>query len=93
MKVRFNRGAFADIAEILDYLAERHPRAAAGLSREFEAAGRLIGEMTDIGALTSRRDFRRLVCGNYLVVYELKLDEAIIHYVRHGARKRPWEGE
>ena len=93
MRVRFNRGGLADVAEILDYLAERNPPAAAGLSREFEAAVRLIGEMPEIGALTARRDFRRLVCGNYLVVYEIKLDEAIIHYVRHGARERPWEGE
>jgi hypothetical protein len=27
------------------------------------------------------------------MVYEVKADEVIIHYVRHGARRRPWEGE
>lgn len=45
------------------------------------------------GATTDRANFRRLVIGNYLMVYELAGDEAIIQYVRHGARKRPWEGE
>ena len=30
---------------------------------------------------------------NYLIVCEVATDEVIIHYVRHGARRRPWEGE
>jgi hypothetical protein len=28
-----------------------------------------------------------------LIVYEVGQDEVVIHYVRHGARRRPWEGE
>jgi hypothetical protein len=28
-----------------------------------------------------------------LIVYEVGTDEVIIHYVRQGARRRPWEGE
>jgi len=28
-----------------------------------------------------------------LIVYEVGTDEVVIHYVRHGARRRPWEGE
>jgi hypothetical protein len=34
-----------------------------------------------------------LPVGNYLIVYELGEEEVVIHYVRHGARRRPWEGE
>ena len=49
--------------------------------------------MPEIGSETSRKHFRRLVIGNYLLVYELAGDEAIIHYIRHGARKRPWEND
>ena len=91
MKVRFNRGALQDIGGILDYVAERNPRAAAGLSLQFENAAKLIAAMPEIGSETSRKHFRRLVIGNYLMVYELTGGEAIVHYVRHGARKRPWE--
>ena len=91
MKVRLNRGALNDIGEILDYIAHRNPRAAAELSLQFENAAKLIGSMPEIGSKTTREHFRRLVIGNYLLVYELAGGEAIIHYVRHGARKRPWE--
>ena len=37
--------------------------------------------------------FRRFPVGGYLIVYEVGTDEVVIHYVRHGARRRPWEGE
>ena len=93
MKVRFDRGALADMAEILDYIAERNPRAAAGMGLRFEEAAKLIGAFPEIGAKTSRPGFRRLVIGNYLMVYEIRNGEALIQYVRHGARRRPWEGE
>jgi len=28
-----------------------------------------------------------------LIVYEVARDEVVVHYVRHGARRRPWERE
>ena len=93
MKVRFNRGALADIGEILEYIAERNPRAAAVLSLQFQDAAKLIAAMPEIGSETARKHFRRLVIGNYIMVYELAGGEATIHYVRHGARKRPWEDD
>jgi len=46
-----------------------------------------------MGEATSRPRFRRWPVGNYLIVYEVEQDEVIIHYVRHGARRRPWEDE
>jgi plasmid stabilization system protein ParE len=30
---------------------------------------------------------------NYLIVYEVESNEVIVHFVRHGARRRPWESE
>ena len=51
MKLRYERGALADLEEIFAYIAADNP----------EAASRLVVR--------------------------------IIHYVRHGARQRPWEGE
>lgn len=93
MKVRFNRGALADLGEILSYIAERNPQAAAALLERFEGASRLIGKSPEIGMQTEKANFRTFIVGFYLMVYEIVTDEIIIHYVRHGARQRPWEGE
>jgi toxin ParE1/3/4 len=93
VKVRFNRGALTDLAEILDYVAERNPRAASDLSARFEEAARLLGTLPDLGTETGRSGFRRLVVGNYLMIYEVKSSQVLIHYVRHGARLRPWEAD
>lgn len=91
MNVRFNRAALADISEIIEYMEVRDRHVAIRLLSRFEAAAKLIGRMPMVGATTERANFRRLVVGNYLIVYEIIKDEAIIQYVRHGARKRPWE--
>lgn len=93
MRVNFNRGALTDLTEILDYTASRDPAAAAKLSRRFEEAAELLGFSPEIGAPTSRPGFRRIVVANYLMVYEAGPSGVTIHYVRHGARRRPWEGE
>ena len=93
MKVRFNRAALADISEIIEYIETRNQSAAINLLSRFEAGADLIGRVPSVGTSTERANFRWLVIGNYLMVYELSGDEAIIQYVRHGARRRPWEGE
>ena len=91
MRVRFNRGALADIDEIAAYVAERNPKAAAGLLARFEAASTLLGQSPEIGVRTERMNLRKLVIGSYLMIYEINAGEVVIHYVRHGARRRPWE--
>lgn len=93
MKVRFNRGALADIDEITSYIAARNPKAAADLQARFEEVAALIGRMPGIGVRTGKASLRKFVVGSYLVVYEVSANEIIIHYVRHGARQRPWQGE
>ena len=93
MKVRYDRGAVADIDEILAYIGERNPKAAAELLARFERAAELIGRAPEIGTRTERSNFRRLVVGSYLMVYEIAATEVVIHYVRHGARRRPWQDE
>jgi plasmid stabilization system protein ParE len=50
-------------------------------------------EMPYMGEATRKSGFRRFPVGNYLIVYEVGQDEVVIHYIRHGARRRPWEGE
>lgn len=93
MKLRFERGALADLDDILSYIASDSREAAARLATGIEQAAARIAETPYLGEVTSKSRFRRLPVGNYLIVYEIGEDEVIIHYIRHGARRRPWEGE
>lgn len=93
MKLRYARGALADLDEIFSYIARDNPRAAARLVTRIEQVAALIAEQPYIGTVTRKSRFRRFPISNYLIVYEIGLDEVIIQYVRHGARRRPWEGE
>jgi len=52
-----------------------------------------IAENPYLGQATRKSQFRRLPVSNYLIVYEVAQAEVIIHYVRHGARLRPWDDE
>jgi toxin ParE1/3/4 len=93
MKLRYERGALADLDEIFSYIAADNPEAAARLVVRIEATAAKIAASPYIGEPTRKSRFRRFPVGNYLIVYEVGTDEVIVHYVRHGARRRPWEGE
>ncbi len=93
MKLRYERGALADLEEIFAYIAADNRAAAARLAARIESAAALIADVPHIGQGTSNPRFRRFPVGNYLIVYEIGTDEVVIHYVRHGARKRPWEAD
>jgi toxin ParE1/3/4 len=93
MRLRYERGAFDDLAEIFAYIAQDNREAAARLVGRIEQAAAWIAESPYIGETTSKSNFRRFPVGKYLIVYEVAKDEVVIHYVRHGARRRPWEGE
>jgi len=93
MKLRFERGALTDLDEIFAYIAKDKPGAAAQLVARIEQATALIAEQPYLGVATRNPKFRRFPVGGYLIVYEIGSNEVIVHYVRHGARRRPWEGE
>jgi addiction module RelE/StbE family toxin len=93
MKLRYERGALADLDEILAYIAQENREAAVRLAARFEEVARRIAENPFLGEATRKSSFRRFPVGNYLIVYEVAQGEVIIHYIRHGARRRPWEGE
>ncbi len=93
MRLRYERGALIDLDEIFSYIARDNTNAAARLVARFEEVAAKIAENPYLGEATRKSQFRRFPVGNYLVVYEVGQDEVIIHYVRHGARRRPWEGE
>jgi len=93
MKLRYERGALADLDEIFAYIAADNPEAAARLVARIEEVTARIAASPYIGEATRKSGFRRFPVGNYLIVYEVGEDEVVVHYVRHGARRRPWEGE
>ena len=94
MKLRFERGALADLDEIFAYIAADNPVAAARLVARIESrrdanCRYALYRGSDAQARLSQISGRQLFDG----VYEIGADEVVIHYVRHGARLRPWEGE
>jgi len=93
MRLRYERGALADLDEILAYIAQDDRDAAARLVARIEEAAARIARSPYIGEATRKSRFRRFPVGRYLIVYEVGENEVVIHYVRHGARRRPWEGE
>jgi toxin ParE1/3/4 len=93
MKVRYERGALADLEAIFEYIAADNPRAAARLVARIEDEATRIGATPYIGQATRDPKFRRLPVGDYLIVYEVGSAEVVIHCVRHGGRRRPWEGQ
>ena len=58
-----------------------------------ERVAKRIAASPRIGGTPRKPGFLRFPVGKYLIVYEVGNDEVIVHYVRHGARPRPWEGE
>ena len=87
MKLRYERGALADLDEIFTHIARDNPEAATRLVLRIEEVATRIAESPHIGEATRKLGFRRFPVGNYLIVYEIASDEVIIHYVRHGARR------
>jgi len=93
VRIRYTATALVEVDEIFAYIAQDNRVAAARLVARIEEVAARIAELPYIGEATRKSQFRRFPVGNYLIVYEVGQDEVIIHYVRHGARRRPWEGE
>jgi toxin ParE1/3/4 len=70
MRLRYERGALADLEEIFAYIAVDNPRAAARLVARIETVAKRIAEAPYMGEATRRSGFRRFPVGNYLIVYE-----------------------
>ena len=63
MKLRYERGALADLEEIFTYIAHDNPNAAARLVARIEQAVARIAENPYIAQATSRPRFRRFPVG------------------------------
>jgi toxin ParE1/3/4 len=93
MKLRYERGALADLDEIFAYIAADNRQAAGRVVARIERVASRIAASPQIGGTTRKPGFLRFPVDKYLIVYEVGNDEVIVHYVRHCARPRPWEGE
>jgi toxin ParE1/3/4 len=91
MKLRYERGALADLKAVFEHIAADDRQAAARLVAAIEEVGKLIALHPYIGAATRKGLFRQFPIGRYLIVYEVGQDEVVIYYVRHSARRRSWE--
>src|ERR1700724_2526952 len=81
MKLRYERGALADLAEIFAYIAADNREAAGRLVTRIETAAARIAASPHIGGATWKPGFLRFPVGKYLIVYEIGNDEAVVHYV------------
>jgi addiction module RelE/StbE family toxin len=93
MKLRYERGALADLDEIFAYIVADNREAAGHLVTRIEEAAARIAASPLIGHATRKSRFLRFPIGKYLIVYEIESDEVVVLYVRHSARPRTWEGE
>jgi toxin ParE1/3/4 len=88
MRLRYTLPALADLASILDYVADRSPQGAARIHTRIRAVTGLLLRYPLAGAVTDDPTIRRMTTTPYpyLIFYEATDDEIIIHAVRHGAR-------
>jgi toxin ParE1/3/4 len=85
MRLRYT---VADLASILDYVADRSPQGAARIHARFRAVTGLLLRYLLAGAVTEDPTIRRATTTPYpyLIFYEATDAEIIIHAMRHGAR-------
>ena len=88
MRLRFTRPALADLASILNYIADRSPRGAARVHMRIRTITDLLLRYPLAGAVTDDPTIRRITTAPYpyLIFYEATDADIIIHAVRHGAR-------
>jgi plasmid stabilization system protein ParE len=84
VRLRYTRPALADLSAILDYIAAHSPRSA----HRIQALIDLLLLRPYIGRRTNDPAIRRMPATPYpyVVFYEVKEAEIIIHAVRHAAR-------
>lgn len=94
MTVRYSRRALAQLAEIIEYYAERNPKVAAKFSARVETLTALLGRQPEIGRRTDIANLRvfRAAPFPYLVFYSIRAGGRGITVLRmrHTARKENW---
>ena len=88
MKLRYTRAAVTELAEVLDYIAERSPQAARSIHARIQAISDLLLQHPRAGQPQRRGRLQRIIVYPYpyLIFYQIVDDEIVIHGVRHAAR-------
>jgi toxin ParE1/3/4 len=88
VKLRYTPRANAELAEVLDYIAERSPQGARRVQMRIQAMTHLLLQYPYVGQLTDLETMRRIVTTPYpyFIFYEVTDDEIIVVGVRHSAR-------
>jgi addiction module RelE/StbE family toxin len=88
MKVRYSKGAVADLIAIANYIRDRNPRAAAVVERRIRASIDQLETFPLLGRPTDDPSIRMfpIVRYPYLVFYDIGGGEIVIHHIRHGRR-------
>jgi plasmid stabilization system protein ParE len=86
--IRYTLPALADLDSILAFIAEASPQGAVRVQKRIQDVISLLPDHPEIGLRTDDPDIRRLTTTPYpfLVFYEIREREIIIHAIRHGAR-------
>jgi toxin ParE1/3/4 len=88
MRLRYTPLALEDLESILEYIADRSPQGAKRVQARIRAVTNQLLQFPLSGAVTANPAIRRMTTAPYpyVIFYQVKDDEIIIHAVRHGAR-------
>jgi plasmid stabilization system protein ParE len=95
VSVRYTRDALEDLEQISAYLGELNPSAAAAV---LDAIERVISRLdrfphsapeTEIAGVRATPALRY----PYIIFYRARRGDIEVLYVRHAARRRPWEAQ
>lgn len=89
-RILYSPSAVQDLGDILDYISQDNPEAAARVASEIREGIGLLAEYPIMGRRLKDRGFdehRVLVFGNYLAFYVVAGEEVQIRRILHGARR------
>lgn len=90
MRVRYSGPAAVELTELLDYITERSPQGAGRVLRRIQEVERHISRFPRLGTKTHDPALRAMFTSPYpyVILYEERQGEILIHRIRHAARQR-----
>ena len=91
MRLRFSPQAYADIADIHEYITQHSPRTAAAVAAQIRITSLLLARYPALGRETDILGVRVFPTARYpyLVYHKVQNDELVVIHVRHGRRDAP----
>jgi plasmid stabilization system protein ParE len=95
VRLRFSPRAYADIADIYDYIAKHSPRSATAVAAQIHLTSQLLARYPALGRETNIPGVRVVPTARYpyLVYHKVQQDELVVIHVRHGRRDAPTADE